>query len=1388
MIKRTAATACLALLATLAQGSGAFHPDRANVWVFGAEAGAGRGFAVQDWTTSALYQSGDPSANIDLEGGSPVALTVAGMVNMILVNESGASWPAASATTPPFAVSGLSLGSPNTQDGDGVPTLSILPADGAYTETVEVVLQVEPAGDSTAPVYVEWELDDGTASESFNETLSSPSWQIRFYLVDSGTYNIQALASQDGDKSDRRQREITIDASVDPNRDTDGDGIPDRVEVALGGSPLDSDGERDNDGDGWTDLQEALRCADPDPQACQAGEPEDTDLDGWSDFDEIWRGTDPDDPTGVDGDGKRVPAAYPDRPAARRLTEIEYRLEPSPVHQDKAGTVLAPLALGTAAGVTGNGLYDNRALPTEEELADQPVSQTLDGLPPRLNRVTAGEALQAGDMPAMRLPAGEALVLRAEGEDTASGEPDGVVQKRLLPGRADLTPEQVNREIAGRWSTVAEWFQAYRQLLADKLVLKQTGLTLTPASSTDANLLAGQLSLLDDSLEWQPGLARADLPASAVRRWRNLLQARHEALAEGDPTKSKPAVAAMLEAVRSAGLSDLDALIADLESLHAAPYGDGVPLYRQLIERGQTGLSATERYLLALYLTLNTDQIRALAGLTNPDDDSDNDGISNGAELSGVVWTRPDRADTDGDGVDDGQDPCPRDKANTCLGDGIIADDRDDDGIDDALDNCPDTPNPLQQDDNGAVGGPDGIGNACGEEWPVVITSPRANLRVTAGTEVELRAQTTEAADGDEFVNWDFDDAGSSTELNPASIMFSQPGSRVITLTVEDGGGDYQLQRTVEVLGSAGELMPTVTLADQTVREPDSDPGDPEASIYVAFDVTLSTAAEKTVTVDWALSEETATASADYRDNSGTLRFDAGQDLATGLIEILPDNEKEEDEAFWIELLRVDNALLEITKAQVVITEGATRDMTRSVLKESVVSTADDRYTVPVDATSVLNILVNDETNGGIPVIASAPRNGDLKVLDDGTVHYQPVGGFSGVDEFEYAVDGVSARVELFVTAGYVLHNDDDGVWMRELGGRRDDIRLTGAALDGLRRHTRLSPDGRHFLVLDQDELRLYGPGSRRDRQHLETGLSGTAAAFSPSGRYLAWQADDGTVFHLDLHHYQAPVALSVIGEPLQDLTWVGGSLAGVACDRLYRPQYSATPVLDGGRSCSAAAPRALGEPRLFDLAGLPVWWLDGYLLTSDGSDVVTATPGNLVVDKRDGAMAVNDGRLLFIAEQGGVAGLFALSDAATVSRLSGAGQQVEAFAVGDNDRVAYVDIAGAQTDRFWAPGMTVPMMEAADLRTPAAVDNGWTLVEGHGSGERVTRVNAAGEPRVVAGDHAAGMVDYRYTGAGWLLLSGEMPHSLELEPGDGSVSILDDRVGITDTLTVFLP
>ena len=88
--------------------------------------------------------------------------------------------------------------------------------------------------------------------------------------------------------------------------------------------------------------------------------------------------------------------------------------------------------------------------------------------------------------------------------------------------------------------------------------------------------------------------------------------------------------------------------------------------------------------------------------------------------------------------------------------------------------------------------------------------------------------------------------------------------------------------------------LPGLSVADARVRE--------AANATVDFAVTLSRAAGATVTVDYATSDGTATAGADYRAATGTLTFLSGETAKTVSVAVIEDSHDEGEEIFTLTL------------------------------------------------------------------------------------------------------------------------------------------------------------------------------------------------------------------------------------------------------------------------------------------------------------------------------------------------------------------------------------------------------------------------------------------------------------------------------------------------------
>ena len=113
--------------------------------------------------------------------------------------------------------------------------------------------------------------------------------------------------------------------------------------------------------------------------------------------------------------------------------------------------------------------------------------------------------------------------------------------------------------------------------------------------------------------------------------------------------------------------------------------------------------------------------------------------------------------------------------------------------------------------------------------------------------------------------------------------------------------------------GSGGSGQPELSIADADVLEGNS------ASANFRFKVELDKAAGKTVSFDYATSDNSAIAGLDYSSRSGSASIDEGQSSVSISIPILGDSIAELDESFTINIDSVDNASIKRASAQVTI-------------------------------------------------------------------------------------------------------------------------------------------------------------------------------------------------------------------------------------------------------------------------------------------------------------------------------------------------------------------------------------------------------------------------------------------------------------------------------------
>src|SRR5262249_4123690 len=191
---------------------------------------------------------------------------------------------------------------------------------------------------------------------------------------------------------------------------------------------------------------------------------------------------------------------------------------------------------------------------------------------------------------------------------------------------------------------------------------------------------------------------------------------------------------------------------------------------------------------------------------------------------------------------------------------------------------------------------------------PITLTSPNTNnvnvqFTVTGGT----AKVASQAAGGDIL-----------TASGTATILAGQTTGYATVYVYGDTALEPDENFTVKITGvSGGATFGTHTTANCTILNDDvtviqaNRMTPPQANARTtAFTVTvyLSPASTQTVTVNYATSDETATAGSDYQAVSGTLTFAPGQTSQNVTVNVYGDTVDESDESFVFNLSNAVNA------------------------------------------------------------------------------------------------------------------------------------------------------------------------------------------------------------------------------------------------------------------------------------------------------------------------------------------------------------------------------------------------------------------------------------------------------------------------------------------------
>jgi len=732
------------------------------------------------------------------------------------------AWPATAALTggpelrlfgwgqPHYAAVAGALENPG--GGPATPGVELDPGPGTYTSLTQIrweayalepVLGVTIALSQGGSVYYTSTTASGTTPHLRVGT-SALAWEV---TTAGGTFQGTALY------------DVQIPLAVGGNWiDSDGDGLPDVVELAYGGDPSAQDVHEDTDGDGVSDIDEWVRGSDP---RAAASKPLDGDGDGWFDIDEQLRRTSAtddecfpaassiDDPEVVFAPGMTILGSHPTHLAGR----LPVTLPGAPPVQVRA--MGRGMLFSTLAGIALDGRRRGDGCEPTIDLAPcVPVGSGDAACPNMLDLAAIGAEK-------VRVSAGEPWIMRQSGVPSAA---DGAgftsanwAAKALYPASrsvsvanliAWLDPSAVEtaEEVRAAWSSL------YAQHAAPEDASPRRVSAATTASALRIEGLAAWFGDQAGDAVLVLGKAAVGAPIDPVSRFVEAARASDGLAALVGALDALPALAFLTAEV--AALQESTTYATDDEEVD-------VTLARR-VQRPATEALRQSQYLTRLYLKSTRAVVDGLtpaerAALFVRASDFDADGKSSAAEVAAklpgtsdgrtIGWdvaTDPIEPDSDGDGALDGEDPCPNEADDGCFFRVAFTRDSDGDGVPDALDNCLNVDNGDQADASPV----DGVGDAC--DVDAVILTPTVHPIARTGEVLRFSARLY----GGASPRWTLGGLGADrTGLGPFDVPLTAAGSYRVSLYVTPVGGGPEVLadfRDVTVVGGPASVV-TVT-------------------------------------------------------------------------------------------------------------------------------------------------------------------------------------------------------------------------------------------------------------------------------------------------------------------------------------------------------------------------------------------------------------------------------------------------------------------------------------------------------------------------------------------------------------------------------------------------
>ena len=207
---------------------------------------------------------------------------------------------------------------------------------------------------------------------------------------------------------------------------------------------------------------------------------------------------------------------------------------------------------------------------------------------------------------------------------------------------------------------------------------------------------------------------------------------------------------------------------------------------------------------------------------------------------------------------------------------------------------------------------------------------------------------------------------GSTSENVPVAVLAdtTDEANETVTVTLSNPTNVTLNDAIGELTITDDDSAPSISIADVTIPD--------ETAVARTATVSLSAASAKTVAVDFATADGTATATNDYSSASGTLTFNPGVTSQTVSVTIIQDSIDEPDETFTIGLSNPVNASISVATGTMTITDDEGL-VDLSIADET---TADETAsnltaTVTLSGTSSQVVTVNYATSDGAATAGS---------------------------------------------------------------------------------------------------------------------------------------------------------------------------------------------------------------------------------------------------------------------------------------------------------------------------------------------------------------------------------------------------------------------------------